>query len=67
MAAAAPYADASPSYAEKFQRAMKGPRQSSDSVSHQSDNRMEKERAARSLAAQTLWDASMADAMQGNY
>lgn len=58
-----PYADASPAYAEKFHRTMRSSRQSSDSASQQVDEATAKERAARSLAAQSLWDASMAHAI----
>jgi uncharacterized iron-regulated protein len=60
-----PYADASPNYAEKFHRTMKSSLQSSDTASHQVEDATVKERAARSLAAQSLWDASMAHAIAG--
>ncbi len=58
-----PYADASPAYAEKFHRFMSGARPPSESASHQVDEAKAKERAVRSLAAQSLWDASMAHAI----
>jgi hypothetical protein len=60
-----PYGEASPAYAEKFHRTMRGSRQSSDSASQRVDDAAAKERAARSLAAQSLWDASMAHAIAG--
>jgi uncharacterized iron-regulated protein len=60
-----PYGDASPAYAEKFHLTMRSPRQSGDSASHQVDDAAARERAARSVAAQSLWDASMAHAIAG--
>lgn len=60
-----PYSDASPSYAEKFYRTMRISRQSGGSASHQVDDAAAKERSVRSLAAQSLWDASMAHAIAG--
>jgi uncharacterized iron-regulated protein len=60
-----PYGDASSVYAEKFHHTMRTSRQSSDSTSHQVDDAAAREGAARSLAAQSLWDASMAHAIAG--
>lgn len=55
-----PYAEATPAYTEKFRQVMRGPHQGDATAANALDESKAKERAVKAIAAQSLWDASMA-------